>query len=82
MVIIQVKNIAVLTFLLVLFSGSLFSQTTKVTGTVTEASTGRPMPYVTVSMIGTPAATKTNNQGQFELVGPATASKVDRKSVV
>jgi len=76
MVIIQVRNIAVLTFLLVLFSGSLFSQTTKVTGTVTEASTGRPMPYVTVSMIGTPAATKTNNQGQFELAGPATASKV------
>jgi len=76
MVISQVKNIALLTFLLILFSGSLFSQTIKVTGTVTEASTGRAMPYVTVSMIGTPAATKTNIDGKFELVGPATTSKL------
>ena len=76
MVIFQVKNTAILTFLLILFSGSLFSQTTKITGLVTEVSTGQPMPYVTVSIAGTAAATKTNNQGKFELVGPATASKV------
>ena len=76
MVFIQVKHITTLTFLLILFSGSLFSQTTKVSGTVTEASTGRPMPYVTVSLTGTPAATKTNNQGRYEIAGPSTAAKV------
>ena len=75
MVIFQVKNSAILTFLLILFSGSLFSQTTKIMGLVTEASTGRPMPYVTVSMVGTTAVTKTNNQGKFELAGPSDATK-------
>lgn len=72
----QVKNIAVLTFLLILLSGSLFAQTTKVFGTVTDASTGRPMLYVTVTFIGSSAATKTNSQGKFELTGPRTVTKV------
>jgi len=81
MVIFKVKNIAILTFLLILISGSLRSQTTKVKGTVIEAFSGQPMPYVTVSFIGSSIATKTNNQGKFEIIGPANAAKVQFKYI-
>jgi TonB-dependent SusC/RagA subfamily outer membrane receptor len=44
-----------------------FAQTTTLTGTVADASTGKPMPFVNVYLNGSTRGALTNEQGQFSL---------------
>lgn len=54
--------------LLLLLPSLLFAQTTTVvSGTVTDASTHQPLPFVTVSFSGTSIGTTTNNLGKYSL---------------
>jgi hypothetical protein len=72
----QAKTSFLLTIFLLLFSLIGFSQATKVSGKVTEASTGNPLPYVTVTFSGTTAATKTNSMGEFEIANSGTQASL------
>jgi hypothetical protein len=49
------------------FASYLFAQTTTVSGTVTDAGTHKPLPYVTVSFLNTDVGTNTDNQGRYTL---------------
>lgn len=73
--IIRAKDAFTFFFTSLLFSIQAFSQETKVTGKVTEADTGSPMSYVSVSFKGTSVATKTDAAGNYEITShkPATA---------
>jgi hypothetical protein len=76
MVFTPVRNIFLLVLLLNLFSGGVFAQTTTVRGKVTDASTGKTMPYVTVTFSGTALAAKTNTKGDFEISSARPESKL------
>ncbi len=67
------KNFFLIMFALILFSaGSAFAQQRTVTGTVTSATDGLPLPGVTVIVQDAPAmGTVTNANGQFSLNVPA-----------
>ncbi|WP_294481059.1 TonB-dependent receptor [uncultured Bacteroides sp.] len=54
-------------FLLCLLTLSGFAQEMKVTGIVTEASTGEPMPGVTIQVKGTTTGTISNVDGQYTI---------------
>lgn len=81
MVFTPVRYIFLLVLLLPLFSASVFSQTTKVKGKVTDASTGRTIPSVTVAFSGTSLATKTNTQGEFEISSTSPQTKLQLNSI-
>lgn len=70
------KDIVRLTLLLLFIAGNTFSQTTKVSGKVSEASTGKAMPYVTVAFTGTALATKTDGSGRFEISASTPAVQI------
>ena len=61
------KKLSFLTFFL-LVAGTLFGQTiTAVSGTVTDASTKRPLSYVTVAFLGTSIGANTDDHGRFSI---------------
>jgi TonB-linked SusC/RagA family outer membrane protein len=68
-----------LIILLLCFSAgmSAFAQTRKITGTVTGADDGLPVPGVSVKVAGTSIGTQTNINGVFSLSIPSTATSFD-----
>lgn len=59
-------------FVLVLFlSGTVAAQNSVISGTVTDQSTGEPLPGVNISVQGTTTGTTTNAQGQYKLQVPS-----------
>lgn len=64
----------VLAILLVALPGLAAAQDTKLSGTVTDAETGDPVPGVTVAIVGTQQGTATDAEGQYVIIGltPAT----------
>lgn len=68
------KRKTIMTKLLLLLSGlfmasAIFAQQRTLTGTVTDASTGYPLPGATVIIKGTTSGTATNVTGVFEIYG-------------
>lgn len=61
------RNILLLALLLPACCADVYAQTTKVNGKVSDASTGKILPAVTVAFSGTTLATKTNTQGEFSI---------------
>ena len=57
----------ILTLIVFIFSVTLYAQTINVTGTVTEASTGQPLPGVNVIVKNTSVGTSTDFDGKFTL---------------
>jgi TonB-linked SusC/RagA family outer membrane protein len=66
------RNLFIITFALIFaFAGSAFAQQRTVTGTVTSASDGLPLPGVTVVVQGSPGiGTVTNADGEYSLRAP------------
>lgn len=52
-------------------SGVQAQQTREITGTVTSAATGQPLPDVSVGVIGAPVGARTNERGEYRLHAPA-----------
>lgn len=67
MKVLQAKTALILIAFCLLLSIDAFSQDTKISGKVTEASTGNPLPNVTISFKGTTVATRTNAAGEFKI---------------
>jgi TonB-linked SusC/RagA family outer membrane protein len=65
------KRILILTGLLLFIGASLFGQTIRVTGRVSDASDGSTLPGVSVVLKGTTQGTVTDINGQYELQVPA-----------
>ena len=63
---------------LFLHTSILFAQSTVVSGTVTDASNKKPLPFVTVSFKGTTIGVNTDNNGNYTISsnGPASQVKV------
>src|SRR5690606_40660694 len=49
---------------------ALIAQTLQVSGTVTAAADGKPLPGVTVTVHGTSTATSTDNAGSYSIIVP------------
>jgi hypothetical protein len=66
------RNLFIITFALIFaFAGSAFAQQRTVTGTVTSATDGLPLPGVTVILQGSPGiGTVTNADGEYSLRAP------------
>jgi hypothetical protein len=77
MKIIPAINALFLLTLGLLCSLNTFSQATRVSGKITEASSGAPLSNVTISFKGTTVVTKSNAQGEYRIsiVGPASVLK-------
>lgn len=65
------KRILILMGLLLFISVSLFGQQIRVTGTVTDQSTGTTLPGVTVVLRGTTIGAITDGNGRFEINAPS-----------
>jgi TonB-linked SusC/RagA family outer membrane protein len=68
----KIKLFFVSLFLL-LFAGSISAQNIKVSGVVTDAATGEPIPYAYVKVVGTNNGTSTNDVGEYSITVPGTA---------
>jgi TonB-linked SusC/RagA family outer membrane protein len=64
------KRFAILTFVMILISGSLSAQGVRVTGKVTD-NTGQPVPGVTVLIEGTTTGVATGTDGTYAITVPA-----------
>jgi len=67
------KNLLTLLVLSFIAVTTAFAQGRKITGSVTGADDGQPLPGVTVKVPGTAVGTQTNAQGQYSITVPATA---------
>src|SRR5476651_474319 len=67
------KNLLTLLVLSFIALSGAFAQGRKITGSVTGADDGQPLPGVTVKVPGTAVGTQTNAQGQYTVTVPATA---------
>jgi len=67
------KNLLSLLVLSFIALSCAFAQGRKITGSVTGADDGQPLPGVTVKVPGTAVGTQTNAQGQYTITVPATA---------
>ncbi len=56
-----------LTGLLLVMTANLFAQNLQVTGTVTDASTGDPIPFASVQVKGTMVGTATDDNGKYSI---------------
>ncbi len=70
-------------FLLLLLSASLssFSQTFTINGKVTDAKTGEPIPFATISIIGKFIGTTTDTAGFFSLQAPKKTDSLQVSSI-
>ncbi|MEP6949757.1 MAG: carboxypeptidase-like regulatory domain-containing protein, partial [Ginsengibacter sp.] len=66
---------------MLIFSNLIFAQQKTISGSVTEASTGKPVIGTTVSVKGSNVATQTNEQGSFTLSVPNSAKTLTVTSV-
>ena len=67
--------------LLIVFSFSAMAQVTKVRGTVTDASTGEPIPFVNVYFKGTTIGTSTDLDGTYSIETRYASDSVAASSV-
>jgi TonB-linked SusC/RagA family outer membrane protein len=67
------KNLLSLLFLSLLALSSAFAQSRKITGTITGADDGQPLPGVSVKVQGTTIGTQSDAQGNYSLNAPSTA---------
>ncbi len=67
------KSLLSLLFLSLFALSSAFAQSRKITGTVTGADDGQPLPGVSVKVQGTGTGTQTSAQGTYTLTVPSTA---------
>lgn len=58
---------ALLLSVLIMSASCAFAQKTIVRGTVSDATTGEPLPYVNISFVGTKSGTTTNLDGVYEI---------------
>jgi TonB-linked SusC/RagA family outer membrane protein len=70
------KNLLSLLLLSLLTLSSVFAQSRKITGTVTGADDGLPLPGVSVKVQGSTIGTQTNQQGVYTLTVPQTAKSL------
>ena len=70
------KRILILTGLLLFMGGSLWAQTIRVSGRVTDASDGSTLPGVTVMVKGTTQGTVTDANGRYEITTTPDATLV------
>ena len=70
------KTRFVLTCLLLAVSSVLFAQNIQVRGTVTDASTGEPVPFAAVQIKGTTTGTATDANGVYTITAPSKATLV------
>ncbi|MCT4590874.1 MAG: SusC/RagA family TonB-linked outer membrane protein [Carboxylicivirga sp.] len=70
------KKVLIALSLMVMFSFSLLAQTTNVTGMVTDANDGSPIPGVSVFVKGTTIGTVTNAEGKYSLGVPNDAQTI------
>src|SRR5476649_313302 len=60
----------------------LFAQTTRVSGVVTDASNKQPVPFATVSFLGTSIGMPTDNNGKYKINTTNTANNKIRVSII
>lgn len=77
----RLKKVFLLQLFLVFSCVQLFAQSKTVTGKVTDAETGKPMPSVTVSIKGSTVSTTTNEEGDYSIKVPANESVLKFTSV-
>jgi hypothetical protein len=53
--------------LIIFFSFTAYAQNTVVSGTITDAQTNQPLPFVSVSFPGTSIGTNSNNRGKYSI---------------
>jgi outer membrane receptor protein involved in Fe transport len=70
----MMKKFSVLILMMCLGLSSILAQTVQVSGTVTSADDGLPLPGVTVMVKGTQQGTVTNADGKFSYAVPANAT--------
>jgi len=75
------KKLALLIFFL-LCTPILFAQTTRVSGVVTDASTKQPVPFATVSFLGTSIGMPTDNSGKYRISTSNAANNKIRVSII
>ncbi|MDB5133177.1 MAG: hypothetical protein JWR02_2926 [Mucilaginibacter sp.] len=71
------KNLLTFLLLSIITLGSVYAQNRRITGTVTSADDGLPLPAVSVKVTGTNVGTQTDTQGHFTLDVPANAKSLD-----
>lgn len=62
-----IPNLTVMIFLMMIGVSTVFAQTGKVQGTVTDASDGSPLPGATIQIKGTTAGTVTDMDGKYSI---------------
>ncbi|ALL04016.1 hypothetical protein AQ505_00025 [Pedobacter sp. PACM 27299] len=61
-------------FILIFIAGSAIAQDRTVTGTVTDKSDGKPLPGVTVRIVGGKGGTQTGANGKYSVTAPSSAT--------
>jgi iron complex outermembrane receptor protein len=64
------------TFILLLITVCVFGQDKTITGTITDKTSGAPMPGVNISVKGTSAGTQSDGNGQYRLNVPASGQSI------
>jgi len=70
------KSFYILLLSITFFSLTASAQKTSVSGTITDAKDKSRMPFVTVSLKGTSAVTRTDSEGKFELSSTTPSSQI------
>ena len=65
------RKFRIFMFLLMAFSVTLTAQNIQVSGTLTDATTGDPLPFATIQIKGTTMGTSTDQLGAYKLTAPA-----------
>lgn len=65
----RLRRYVVLALLTVALPGLAFAQDGKLSGTITDAETGDPIPGATVVLVGTQQGAATNSEGQYVIIG-------------
>src|ERR1041384_4094365 len=63
------KSLCVLTLLTLAGAATASAQTGRITGTVTDAQTGQPLPNATVTVVGTRSGGTSSENGQYSITG-------------
>ncbi|AOM76544.1 SusC/RagA family TonB-linked outer membrane protein [Pedobacter steynii] len=64
-------------FILLFIAGSAMAQDRTITGTVTDQEDGKPLPGVTVRIVGAKGGTQTGGDGRFSLNVPSSATTIE-----
>lgn len=63
----MIKNFTIILFLIVLISGNLFSQTTKIIGKIIDGKSKEALPFANITFKGTQVGTITNFDGNYKI---------------